>query len=137
MKVLFVPVPTDYHSSYEAEMLSEYYLTEIANNTGADLFAYWYTSEPYSGSGSAILRTKGKYHLFSLSHCSCYGPTNDITSGAVETGGYDTLDALLAACSNEYREKEIRCLAEAIIKEETPVQVEAAGAQRRVISLED
>lgn len=139
MKVLNTKTPSDlqFGHNYSPDELAQYQIDEIAAIPGAELFVYWYEQGSYEGSGNAILKCEGKYHLFSLSHCSCYGPTEDIDENAVATGGYETLDQLLAACSAEYRAKEIQCLAELIRKEELGKFIEPAGEQRRILSLED
>lgn len=139
MKVLNTKTPDglQFGHNYSPDELAQYEIDRIAAIPGADLFAYWYEQGSYEGSGNAILKCEGKYHLFSLGHCSCHGPTEYINENTVATGGYETLDQLLSACSAEYRAKEIQCLAELIRKEELSKFVEPAGEQRRVLSLED
>ncbi len=45
---------------------------------GADWIVVNYTSGDYCGSGSAVMKCGDKYGIFSLGHCSCYGPDDDI-----------------------------------------------------------
>jgi hypothetical protein len=39
---------------------------------------YWYATAPYEGSGAMIVLKDEGWYVFSLSHCSCYGPTEHI-----------------------------------------------------------
>lgn len=44
----------------------------------ADIFIYYYKQGSYDGDGVAVWRYEGKWSYQGLSHCSCYGPLEDI-----------------------------------------------------------
>jgi hypothetical protein len=57
-----------------SEDLSDYELKEFRNKN-VEWLVYHYEDGCYSGTGMAIWKMGGKYYFQSLSHCSCYGPT--------------------------------------------------------------
>lgn len=77
------------HRPYGEETeLEDYELKYIKDF--ADLIIYSYFTEPYEGSGNALIRNKdGTWAHTSLSHCSCYGPLENFDSR-----WYNTLDDL-------------------------------------------
>lgn len=40
---------------------------------------YWYAQGSYEGDGAMLMLKEGKWSTESLSHCSCYGPTDGIS----------------------------------------------------------
>ena len=57
---------------------------KLLNPFELDEIWYWYQQGTYDGDGS-ILMKKGKlWCIDSLSHCSCYGPTDHVTFDGVE-----------------------------------------------------
>lgn len=55
----------------------EDYEVEYLANRGISECWYWYRTEPYAGDGELIGKTSaGNWLLMDLSHCSCYGPTD-------------------------------------------------------------
>jgi hypothetical protein len=73
-----------------------------------DEVRYYYLGGSYEGDGHALIHSKSDgglwYHL-QLSHCSCYGPTEDAELGVHHWGrGYATIEELLADCSDEMKE---------------------------------
>ncbi len=91
-----MPLENNYVSDSE---LGEY---DIARVKHMQVFAYWYGSGSYEGSGHAIYLTQdNKWDQAGLSHCSCYGPMENVTDES--TGIYDTLDELVATFSAELK----------------------------------
>lgn len=45
---------------------------------GVDFMLYYYNDDCYAGWGECILHKNGKWYIHGLSHCSCYGPLEDI-----------------------------------------------------------
>lgn len=76
------------------------YDEERLRESGADLVAYWYGSGSYEGTGHIIARKAGRWYQHDCSHCSCYGPTCHIDFNG---SGDESLDSLLASCSQELR----------------------------------
>lgn len=85
----------------------------VLEDKGVDLAAYWYATGSYEGSGQLIARVDGRWHLHSMSHCSCYGPIEHFELRK----GYETLEELLSHCSDELK-KEVVPLAELIKAEQ-------------------
>lgn len=40
---------------------------------------YWYVSDDYDGQGDILLKKEDQWEANNLGHCSCYGPTDDLT----------------------------------------------------------
>ncbi len=60
------------------DTLSEYDLEDV-NKLNCKIFVYYYESGDYDGDGFAVWQKQdGTFAYGSLSHCSCYGPTNDL-----------------------------------------------------------
>lgn len=59
---------------YESSDLSDYDLEDI-EKMGVDEIWYYYGTAPYEGSGEILMRKGEEWDIESLSHCSCYGPT--------------------------------------------------------------
>ena len=57
--------------------LDEYELDYI-QKIGIDEIWYFYVEGSYEGSGQLLMRKGNLYDLFDMSHCSCYGPTDDV-----------------------------------------------------------
>jgi len=45
-----------------------------------DVLIYDYERGSYSGSGTAVWKRGDQWYYLDLIHCSCYGPTNEISS---------------------------------------------------------
>jgi hypothetical protein len=69
--------------------------------TGADALIYWYVRGANEGSGNALFRKDGKWHLYSLGHNSCYGPTEHLK---ISGPGEDLRD-LKKRCSEGYKQE--------------------------------
>jgi len=57
---------------------------ELAQLESQDVVEVWYNYEkaPYEGSGYAVVKFEdGTFDVVSLSHCSCYGPTDNWSRG--------------------------------------------------------
>lgn len=61
------------------EVFSEYELRPVLN-LSADLFVYSYATGSYDGSGFAVWRKGNDWFYSDLGHCSCNGPTEDIST---------------------------------------------------------
>jgi hypothetical protein len=61
----------------------------------ADYVVYYYEYGSYEGSGFAVWKKDGKYGYSDLSHCSCYGPTDDLS-----TIYYNSLNDIEKFCNN-------------------------------------
>ena len=59
---------------------------EYLEALGLDEIWYWYATAPYEGDGSILMRKGDLYCVDSLGHCSCYGPTENITFDGVPIG---------------------------------------------------
>lgn len=85
-----------------SEELDVYELKNV-NKLEADWFVYRYWHESYEGSGMAIWKKDGKYFYCNLGHCSCNGPTEDLSSIP-----YDSLDDIEKIMSNyDDKDKEV------------------------------
>lgn len=71
--------PKNYEYKYgDLEELGEYEIENI-KKLPVDEVWYWYASAPYEGSGQMLMRKDELYDIAELSHCSCYGPTDDLS----------------------------------------------------------
>ena len=77
MKVTRVESPKQYSNGEYEPMDSP----PPDNFADADEILYWYSVGSYCGSGNALILKDGKVALASLSHCSCYGPWEDLPTG--------------------------------------------------------
>jgi hypothetical protein len=59
----------------ELDDLSEY---DIKGLNDIDEIWYYYVSGDYEGSGQLLMRKGNLYDLHDMSHCSCYGPIDDV-----------------------------------------------------------
>lgn len=85
-----------------SEELSKYELKNV-KKLKADWFVYIYQYGSYEGYGMAIWKKDGKYFYSSLGHCSCNGPTEDLSSIS-----YNSLDEIEKIMSNyEDKDKEV------------------------------
>jgi len=89
------------HDYYKSEPFSEWDIKQL-EASGADLVAYWYGVGLYEGTGHILARKDGRWYHHDCGHCSCYGPTDDVTFSG---DGDETVEALLARCSAELREQ--------------------------------
>lgn len=58
---------------------------------------YFYNSRDYDGFGEMLMRKGELFELYSLGHCSCYGPTDQIAFDGKR------LDDLFLSLSDEYK----------------------------------
>ena len=76
MKVIHIPLPPGSISRYyDSAELDEHDLKNVP--AGTDILVYYYGRGDYEGNGNALLRINGVWHYANMSHCSCYGPTED------------------------------------------------------------
>lgn len=61
---------------------------------------YWYTGGGWDGQGYMLLRSGDEYAIGSLSHCSCYGPLEDV--GGYEEKGFVEFEKLYSNCTKDY-----------------------------------
>jgi hypothetical protein len=86
--------PEGYNSGeYDPSDLSEWDVEKLAA-LKPDVCFYWYSTGSYCGAGQFLFRVEGKWHLWDGSHCSCYGPLEDVY--LVEGR---TLDEIEASCA--------------------------------------
>jgi hypothetical protein len=67
----------DYDDWTECE-LGEWDINDI-KRIGVEEIWYWYQTGSYEGSGQLLMRIGNEYDLIDLGHCSCNGPTEDVT----------------------------------------------------------
>lgn len=82
----------------------EDYELENLYKLNVDEIWYHYFTGSYEGSGQIILKKGDKFYQHDCSHCSCYGPTENISLNK----GFDSLDELLANCSEGYKSEGLR-----------------------------
>lgn len=92
MKVVHLKTPASHYNN-DTDALDEYDLAK-AKEQGADLVIYWYSSGGYEGSGNALVRKGGLWTHCCLSHCSCYGPGEDLYPGPGES--LDSIEARMS-----------------------------------------
>ena len=75
MIIHYLNIVPETHSSswYTAEPLESWHLEKIEC---LDEVWYWYAYGSYSGVGHLIGRVGEQWTHFDMSHCSCYGPTD-------------------------------------------------------------
>jgi len=61
---------------------------------GADVIIYEYQSEPYQGSGTALIKKDGQWYESDLGHCSCYGPLDALKDDMQKPMGKKLTDLL-------------------------------------------
>jgi hypothetical protein len=86
-----MPVYSEYWNSCELNELNICFLEDYQIEEAW----YWYGCGEYEGSGKLLMRIGDKYDIHDMNHCSCYGPTANITFTP------HTLTDLKALCSNE------------------------------------
>lgn len=85
---------------------------ELLERDGFEEAWYWYATGSYEGTGELIGRgTDGRWTVFSLGHCSCYGPIEDRGTSK----WYDTIEEMTEGFTPE-RLNEIQPLLDAIKK---------------------
>lgn len=95
-------IKVEYSDEYTPEDIdSEVF--NVLEEIKADAGFYWYCRAPYCGDGELIYLKDDKWYLYSMSHCSCYGPTEHLTDGRSELKSYDSFQELLAACTDDYK----------------------------------
>jgi hypothetical protein len=82
----------------------DYELNDIVK-LGTEWAAYWYEIGCYCGDGYIIMRKDRKWYIHNCSHCSCYGPTEDIALRE----GFDTIEQMRKDGSEQFN-KEIEYL---------------------------
>jgi hypothetical protein len=91
-------LPENYHTYFDISELQEYEI-ETLEKIGAEVVFYWYGQGSYEGAGHMIARDKNGWHVFDLSHCSCYGPVENISFGGEPTS--KTLKGIEEKCSDD------------------------------------
>lgn len=90
--------PIGEHSWGSSSSLDDYDLKYFPIDT--EVILYWYVRGRYEGSGETIYRVKGLWYYASLNHCSCYGPTENLS-----TDNGKELNILLSEFSEELKER--------------------------------
>jgi len=85
------------------EELSGYEI-EIIKDLKADFFVYRYESGSYEGYGFAIWKIGSKWFYENMDHCSCYGPTENITSYGREGYTFAQVKDLVKKNYTEYQD---------------------------------
>ncbi|VVB53274.1 Uncharacterised protein [uncultured archaeon] len=52
---------------------------ERFHNLGTKRLYYWYSDGDYCGDGLALVLVDGLWYTHGMSHCSCNGPTEDVS----------------------------------------------------------
>lgn len=65
---------------YESNELEDYELRPI-EDFDFDVAWYWYAHSSYCGTGRMLFCIDGKFFLYDMSHCSCYGPLFHLQDG--------------------------------------------------------
>lgn len=100
MKLHCLNSKIDQPNYYDAMELSEYEHHQLDRAGVAEAW-YTYGYGSYEGGGHMIAKnTEGRWAYFDMGHCSCYGPTEDITETAFTS---DTLEELVSRMSDELR----------------------------------
>jgi len=102
-EVINTKLPVD---GEESQDLDEYELENIYK-LNSDKVWYYYHTGWYDGSGQMIILKAGKYALYDMGHCSCYGPTDSLNR--IEKW-FDSLDELKNSCSKDYYKEDIEKL---------------------------
>ena len=69
---------TETYLSNELTGLDDYSLDKLVL-LGIDECWYWYATGSYEGSGKILMRKGDLYDFTDIGHCSCNGPTDNIT----------------------------------------------------------
>lgn len=92
-------VPEGFHYNYGTTS-EAYNLQQRVDELEVEAAFYWYISGSYEGTGEVIMLKDKAWYLCSLSHCSCYGPTEHVN---LDGAAYHNFEELLSACTNEYK----------------------------------
>jgi hypothetical protein len=98
----FIPHDLEYGGDHTVSVITSDQLLPILEEVKAEACFYWYSTGSYEGSGEMIILRDNEWHLLSISHCSCYGPTEKIAE-KMQSQGFTTFTELEAACTNEYK----------------------------------
>lgn len=102
MKIVKCEMPKQEFGDYDESEFSEYDVKDLSPEI--DEIYYWYGEGNYCGSGNAIYKTKhDMWDSASLSHCSCYGPTDGLRT--IVGAGYKTWEELVATFSSELKKE--------------------------------
>lgn len=106
------------------EQLSEYDIPKIDGmfEHGLRECWYWYASGSYDGSGCILMRGVAqdgteRWCQDDLGHCSCYGPTENISFGTDNARSWTSLDALALECGTN---EDVQPLVEMALVEHPP-----------------
>lgn len=80
------------------------YELDVIKELKADWFVYRYESGSYDGSGFAIWKKGTKYFYEYLSHCSCYGPTENIATGKNAEFTFTQIKEIVKTNNQEYQD---------------------------------
>lgn len=94
MKLIRIKEIPDGYKYVESAALSEYDIETLVE-LGIEEARYWYASGSYEGSGQMVALKDGKWFHHDMSHCSCFGPVEQLSLH----NGFDSLESLLASCS--------------------------------------
>ena len=95
------------------ELSGEYHYIDPLKVVGAEAIFYYYTSEPYAGSGDMLIWARGGWYYHNMGHCSCYGPL-EYLSDSLKTPVGDTLvdvEYVLRGDQFKYNLKDVIALA--------------------------
>jgi len=108
MKIIQTPTPPSKYSWGDPTPFDQYDLREF-DGRAIDKIVYWYARGGYEGSGHLLVYLKGAWHHKDLSHCSCYGPLDDLDFSKP----ISSLSAWLEQATPEFR-AEVQPLIDAI-----------------------
>ena len=91
--------------------LNNYELDRLKNIDENMEVWYQYEARPhdYDGIGVMLIKSQGLYYIHDMGHCSCYGPTCEVSLSK----GFKKLEDVKASCSKEYWFKDVQPLFEA------------------------
>ena len=107
MIITRIPLPVDRRSQYyEYSGLNDSDLAQLRKIPDLVEVRYYYGSGEFEGMGQMLLRqASGEWRLYSLSHCSCYGPMDHLEECWDSLKPYKTLEGMKADCSQELWEE--------------------------------
>lgn len=85
----------------DSRELEDYELAPV-EKLNVDWFVYYYEYGDYEGNGFAVWKKDGKYFYGDLGHCSCYGPTENLSSIP-----YDRLEDIAKFADNYNKGQEV------------------------------
>lgn len=98
--------PVEHHESYQSSELDRYDIERL-EELGVEEVWYWYEQGSWEGDGQMLMRRGTDYSLHSMSHCSCYGPMENVKFTP------EPFDKLFASCSDGLMKQCLPLFAEA------------------------